>query len=141
MIELTSERRGAAAAQPVTHDQDLADLELRDRKFERGRDPVIAARRLVWRGEGADVAHNEHLAGPSVENLRRVDPAVGARQDHHFGALAVGELRPALALVRPVMFAKAVIAFDQLGQVRHRLPLACSARGWQAAAAVAICAA
>src|SRR5438309_5638954 len=114
IIELSSQCRGAAAAQPMTHDQDLLDIELGDRELERGRNAVIAAGGLIRWSERGDVAHDEHLAGTSVENLRRVDAAVGARQDHHPRALALGKLRPALAFVRPVLLAKPAVSLDQL---------------------------
>src|SRR5437588_668299 len=123
----------------MTHDQDFADLELGNRELERRRDAMIAAGRLVGRGEGGDIANDEHLAGSGIEDLCGVDAAVGAGQDHHPWALALRQLRPALALAPPILLAEAVVAFDELGQVRHARRLAAAGQGWQAAAPIAIC--
>ena len=122
VVELAGERRRAAAAHAVAHDHDLVDLELGHRELQRGRDAVVATARLVGRGERGDVAHDEHLAGPGVEDLGGIDSAVGAGEDHHLRALALGEFGPALALARPAILAEAAIAFDQLLQVRHGAP-------------------
>ena len=114
IVELARQRRRATAAEAVAHHQDFVDLELADRELQRRRDAVKAVARLIGRGEAGDVAHDEDLAGPGIENLRRIDAAVRARQDHDPRALALGELRPALALARPVVLAEAAIAVDQL---------------------------
>src|SRR3954453_10664586 len=92
IVELTSKCGRATAAQSVPQDQNLGHLELSDCEFERGRDAVIAAGCLVRRRKAGNIASHEHLAGASIENLRRVHPAVSARQDHHLRALALGEL-------------------------------------------------
>ena len=85
VVELAGERGGASAAQAMSHDQDLADVELGHRELQRRGDAVIASARLIGRREGGDVAHDEHLAGVGVEDLRRVAPAVGAGENHHLG--------------------------------------------------------
>ena len=114
IVELAGQRRRAAAAKAVAHHHQLLDLELGDREFERGRDAVIGAVGLVGRHQVGDVADDEHLARPRVEDLGRIDPAVGAGDHHHLRALALGELGPALALARPSpASAEAAIAFDQ----------------------------
>ena len=101
LVELAGQRRRAAAAKAVAHHHQLLDLELGDREFERGRDAVIGAVRLERRHQVGDVADDEHLAGPGVEDLRRIDPAVRAGDHHHLRALAFGQLGPALALRAP----------------------------------------
>src|SRR5205085_3450035 len=108
------------AAQAVAEDEDLGHVELGHREFERGRDPVIAGAGLIRRGKRGDVADHEYLARASIEDVRRVDPAVGAGQDHHLGALALGKLGPAFALARPAVVAEPPIAFDQLEELSHR---------------------
>ena len=93
VVETAGQGRGAAAAHSVAHDEDFLDLELRNRELECGRDPVVAAARLVRRRKGGDVARDEHLARPRVENLGGIASAVGAGQDH--------DLRNAPAAVPP----------------------------------------
>ena len=44
--------------------KDLSNLQLRYRKFERGRDAVMAACRLVGWGKRGNVPGNKHLARP-----------------------------------------------------------------------------
>src|SRR5690348_16922194 len=109
VVEPAGQRSSAAPAQAVTHDQDFPDIELRDGKFERSGNTVIAVARLVGRGERSDIANDEYLAWPGIENLGRIGPAVGAGEDHHLGALALGELRPALPFMSPVRLAEAAI--------------------------------
>src|SRR5437868_6305045 len=69
VIELAGQRRRAPAAQPVSHDEDLTDVELDDGEFERGGDAMIAARRLVGRGQRSDVADDEYFARAGVKDL------------------------------------------------------------------------
>ena len=113
IVELAGQRGGAAAAQAVAHDQDLADFELGDREFERRRDAVEAAAGLIGRGERRDVAHDEHFAGPGIENLRRVDAAVGAGQDHDLGAWPSASSDQRSRSCAQSLRAKAAITFDQ----------------------------
>ena len=101
MVELAGQRRRAAAAKAVAHHHQFVDLELGHREFERRRDAVIMIVALERRDEIGDVPDHEHLARPRVEDLGRIDPAVGAGDHHHLGALALGELGPALALRAP----------------------------------------
>src|SRR5688572_13125308 len=81
-VQLLGKRRLATAAHAVAHDQDLAHLEHLNRELERRRDPVVAGCGLERRHQRGDVAHDEDLAGPDVEDMRRVDPAVGAGDYH-----------------------------------------------------------
>ena len=119
IVELAGERCRATAAQAMAHHQDLTDVKLGDGELQRGRDAVDSRGWSRKGARGRDVAHDEHLAGTSVEDLCRVDPAVGAGQNHHLRALALGQLGPALALACPALVPEAAIAFDQLRQVRH----------------------
>ncbi len=86
-VELAGQRGGDAAAAGVAHDDDLLDLELGDGELDRRRRAVGRAVGLVGRDEIGDVAHDEHLAGCRIEDARRVDPAVGAGDDHDPGRL------------------------------------------------------
>ena len=72
VVETAGERRSAAPAYPVAHDQDFADLELGHCKLQRGRNAVVAAARFIGRGERGDVAGDEHLARPGVEDFGRI---------------------------------------------------------------------
>ena len=103
----------------MTHHEDFADLELGDGEFERGRDAVQPAARLVGRGQRSDIAGYEHLAGPGVEDFGGIGTAIGAGEDHHLRALSLGQLGPAFALMRPVVLAESAVTFDQLLHVRH----------------------
>src|SRR5579872_4838379 len=107
IIELARQCCCAAAAFAVSHYEDLADVQLGDRKFQCGRHAMITAASLIRRSQCGNVAHNEHLAGSRIENLCRVAPTIGTCKDHHLWTLALGELSPAFALPRPVIFAEA----------------------------------
>ena len=121
IVELAGQRRSTTAAESMAEHEDFADVELGDGELERGGDAVKAAARLVGWGEGRNVADDEHLAGACVEDVRGVHPAVGAGEDHDLGTLPLGKFGPAYALARPVLLAKAAIAFDEIVEVRHRI--------------------
>ena len=80
IVELAGQRRRAAAARAVAHDDDLFDLELGHREFQRRRNAVVPAAGLERRGEVGDVADDEDLARVGIEDDRRLDPAVASRQ-------------------------------------------------------------
>ena len=128
-VELAGQRRRAAAAEAVAHHHQLLDLELGDGELQRRRDAVIIVVRLERRDEIGDVADDEHLARPRVENLGRIDPAVRAGDDHHPGALADRQLLPALALLLPMIDPEAAIAFDQIAELRHGAAVTGSGEG------------
>jgi len=119
VVELAGQRRGAAAAKAVAHHHQLVDLELGHREFERRRNAVIILVGLEGGHEIGDVAHDEHFAGPRIEDRRRIDPAVGAGDHHHLGALAFGELVPAVALGLPFAIPEPAIAIDEGCKVSH----------------------
>src|SRR6185503_8935028 len=94
--------------------------------------------RLVGRGESGNVARDEDFTRTGVENFGGIGSAVGAGENHDFGALSFGQFRPALSLVRPAILAETAVTFDQLLHVGHAMRLAGAGRGWQARAPVAI---
>ena len=115
-VQLLGKRRLASAAHAVSHDDDFANLEHLDGEFERRRNAVMSRRGLERWNEGGDIAHDEHFARPNVEDLRRVDAAVGAGDYHHAGLLPFTERRPPLALGLPAMFTKPAVALQQFGE-------------------------
>src|SRR5690606_5472150 len=119
LVELAGQRRRAAAAKAVAHDDEVGDFELGDAEFERRGDAVIIVVRREWRHERADIAHHEHLARARVEDDGWIDAAVGAGNHHHAGMLAFGEIAPSLALLRPAMLAEAAVAGDHRVEVFH----------------------
>ena len=112
IVELAGQRRRAPAARAVAHHHDLFDLKLGDRKLERGGHAVVARLGLEWGRQVGDVADDENLARLDVENLGRIDAAVGAGDDHHARALTLGQLGPALALALPAVLAEAAVTVD-----------------------------
>ena len=91
----------------------------RDRKLEGCRNAVEAAACLVRGCKRGDVARDEYFTGAGIEDFGGIAPAIGAGEDHHLRALALGELGPALALNGPVVLAKTAISLDQFGHVGH----------------------
>src|SRR3990170_807978 len=119
IVELTSKRRRAAAAKAVAHDDDLLDFELSHGELESRRYAVMARRRLKRGSKRRDVAHDEHLARPGVEDIGGLDAAVGAGDNHHPRALPFRKLRPALTLVVPFRRSESAIAVDQVRKAGH----------------------
>ena len=115
-MEVLGQRGLAAAAHAVAHDHDLLHLEHLDGELECGRDAVVARRCLEGRHQRRDVAHDEGLAGGHVEDLRWIDAAVGAGDDHHLWLLAGARGFPAIAVLHPAARAKATVALDELGK-------------------------
>src|SRR5437763_17133717 len=101
----------------MSHHQDFADLELAHRKLQRRGNTVEPVTGLIRRRETGDIADDEHLAGSSIEDLRRVDTTVGAGKDHHPWALSLGHVGPTIAFARPITLAEAAVAFDQSFEV------------------------
>ena len=76
-----------AAAPAMSHDDDMRDFQFADGEFHgRGRAVQVGVR-LVGRHEIGNVAHNEELAGPGIENGLRRRTAVGAGDDEGGGTL------------------------------------------------------
>ena len=120
LVELAGQRRRDAAATGVAHDDDVVDLQLGDGEFDRCRRAVGRAVGLVRRDEIGDVAHDEHLAGGRIEDARRIDPAVGAGDDHYSRRLAaVGEGVEARPLVDVRTGTEAAIAVEKRAEGRH----------------------
>ncbi len=119
IMEHAGQRGMSAAALAMAHDDDFLDLQLGHRKFERGRDAVMARRRLERRNQIGDVAHDENLAGQRVEDLRGLDAAVGAGNDHQLGRLALGQRLPAFALATIIRGPEPLIAIEQVGEIGH----------------------
>ena len=141
MFELAGKRGVNTTTRAVTHHDDFGNLELRDRKLERGRDAVAPAAKLERGNEIGDVTDDEHLAGGRVEYLGRIDAAVRTGDHHHLRALAFGESGPACTLRSPCACLEAAISVDQCCKVGHADPVALAGRGWQDAAPVVIWAA
>ena len=107
----------AACAMPQHND--VTDLKLRDRKFQRSRNAVMAAIGLERGDQIGDITHDEQFARRHIENLRRIDPAVRTGDHHHLGRLPLGQLRPTRALALPITGPEAAVAFDEGGQIGH----------------------
>ena len=73
----------------------------------------------IGRDEIGDVADDEDLARADVENLGGIDPAVGTGDDHDLGALALGQLAPALALGDIFPCAEAPVAVQEIRKIGH----------------------
>ena len=82
-------------------------------------------RRGFERGDQrSDIAHDEDLARINIEDLRRIDPAVGTGDDHQLGLLAFGySLVKARFLARIGLAAESAIALQKFGIFRHVYPL------------------
>ena len=96
----------------MTHHQQLFDLELGDREFERGGDAVVAAARFIGRGERGDISNDEHFSWPGVKDNRRFDPAVRTGDDHHLRTLPLSQFGPPLSLCVPINGMEALIAIE-----------------------------
>ena len=76
--------------------------------------------------------------GRYVEDLRGIDTAVGAGNDHRGRALSLRQFGPARALRRPTLGAEAAVAVEQDIEVRHgQLPTGVR-QGWQVRRSIAI---
>jgi hypothetical protein len=85
--------RPDAAAAAVAHDDDVPDTQLQHGEFERGAGRVMPAVRRVRGHQIGDIAHDEDLAGPGIEDRFRRCPRIAAG-DHH-------DRRLLLALAEP----------------------------------------
>lgn len=83
---------GKAAAFRVSHDHDVADVQVADRVFQRGADAVVMGVRFVGRDKVGDVPDDEQIAGRRVKEQDRVNPGVAAGDDEGVGMLADAEV-------------------------------------------------
>ena len=130
-VQVLRQRRLAAAAQPMPHDHDLANVEELHRELERGGNAVIARRRLERRHHRGDVADDEDFARIGIEDLRRIDPAVRAGDHHDLRCLSLGQFAPAFALCGPCARAEVAVAVDQVCKALHARSNAVPGKGWQ----------
>ena len=137
-IELARESGCTAAAGAVAEDDKFLHFQLRYSKFERRGDAMIAGARLVGRSKRRYVAHDEDLTRSGIENLSGIAAAVGAGNHHRFRALPLGELRPAFALLWPMILSKAAISINQARKTWHAAPATGGGEGWQGRRRIAI---
>ena len=114
LYEALRQRRVYAAARPVPQHDDLRHLQLRHRKLQRRRHAVPPAAQLERRHQVGDVAHHEDLARHGIEDLRRIDSAVGAGDHHYPRALALAQFLPSVAVAAIFAGAEALIAVEQV---------------------------
>jgi hypothetical protein len=69
------------------HDQ-MRHLQPLHRELDRRARAMIAADRLVRRHQIGDVAHDEEIARPRIEDGGHVDARIAAGNDHRRGRLA-----------------------------------------------------
>ena len=104
-----------AAALGVAEHHDVFYAQHRNRVFQRRRDAVRVAVRLVDRHQIGDVAHHEQFAGAGIEDHFRRDPGIAAADHHHFGGLAaLGQFAVARLLGRQPLRGEGPVAFDQM---------------------------
>ncbi len=122
----------------MAHDDDLADLEHLNGKLQRRRNAVMARIGFKGRHERRHIADHEYFAGAGVEDLRGIDSAVGAGDDHDARALPFAQFIPSATLLSPAGVAEAAIAFEHVGKVGHAQVSAQQSGGWQEWACIAI---
>jgi len=69
----------------VPEHHDMSDMQSADSIFQRRRDAMRAAIRLIDRHQVGDIAHHEQFAGAGVEDHLGRDPGIAAADHHHFG--------------------------------------------------------
>jgi hypothetical protein len=74
---------------------------------------VAPRRGLEGRDHCRNIANHEDFTGIDIEHLRRIDPAVGAGNNHHLRFLTVAQACPALAIGGPTVPAEAAVSRDQ----------------------------
>ena len=137
-VQVLRERGLAPAAHAMPHHHDFADLEELHGEFESRRNPVLAGRGLERRHQCRDIAHDEDLTRVDVENLRRIDATVRARDHHDLWRLPFLQLFPAVVLFLPVPLAKAGVAFDHLFECLHDKSAAPNCAAMQVPARIAM---
>ena len=115
-VHLAGEGGLAAPAHAVAHDHDFLHLQHLNGEFQRGRNAVVAGIGLKRRNHRRDIAHDEDLAWIDVEDLGRIDPAIGTGNDHDFGLLPFAQRFPAFPVRSPSAGAKTPVAIYQTAQ-------------------------
>ena len=82
-MEVLRERSFAPAAKPMSHHDDFFHFQELHGEFDRCRYTVTARCRLERRNEGSDVADHENLSRSYIQDLRRIDAAIRARNHHY----------------------------------------------------------
>ena len=118
-MQILGQRSLAAAAHAMAHDDDLANIQELDCKFQRRRYAVAAGRGLERRDQRGHIADDKNLAGIDVEYLRRIDPAVRTGDHHDLRRLPDLELFPAVVLIAPCSFAETAIAVNEFIEAFH----------------------
>jgi hypothetical protein len=107
----------------MPQDDDMRDLQIPHREFQRGTGAMVIVVRRIGRHEIGDVADDEQLARLRVQQQRRIDPRVGARDHQDFGLLAV--IHQGLVQRRALLEIGHAEGFETCNQTidsRHRHP-------------------
>jgi hypothetical protein len=109
-----------AAAMGMAEHDDVLDPQRADGEFERRGHAVIRAVGRIGRHQIGDVAHDEQLARPGVEDDFRRHPRVAAADDHDLGRLpALGQVAVAALLGRKPAGLERRIAVEQTLRQAH----------------------
>ena len=118
-----------ATALRVAEHHDVLHLQRRDAELERRRDAMRLPVRRVGRHEVRDIAHDEQLARPRVEDHLRRDARVGAADHHDLRRLPLlGKLAIAALLQRQAGAQEIAIALDEALREAHDATAASLAR-------------
>jgi hypothetical protein len=113
-VELPGQRRSASAAGAVAQNQYFFDLELGDREFERGRDAVIARRRLDRAGSRLATLRTTKISPGLVSKIWAGSTRLSEQAITITGGSGPCQLAPALPFLRPAGFDGSAIALDQI---------------------------
>lgn len=110
----------------VAADNDLGNVQSRDRVFNARRRGVVVFVRLVGGHEVAHVAQHKELAWGRIGDERRDDPRIGAADEQRSGVLAVGHQVQQLRFVLSEVIAlEKGIALKQMFNGLHVRPFCC----------------
>src|SRR5689334_5180099 len=102
---------------------DVLDPECHDTELQRGGHAVRLCVWCIWRHQVCNIAHDEKLAGPGVENDFRRTSGVAAADHHDLGRLSAAcKLAVAVLLGAQAAGKKGTITVDQLTGKRHWPP-------------------
>src|SRR6185437_5918 len=103
-----------AAAQLMSKNDQMGHLQDPDTELQSCARSVIGDVGLVGWNQVRDIAHGEHFARLSIEDHRRVDAAVDARDHQNLGALSgIGQGLEYRTLFGPTLLAKAPVASQE----------------------------